>query len=97
MQLARLLLSILPILLTNIVATVVVSVKIWCVRCYRWSARRLSNVFREYRRTIRDCLAQPTSTPIEKVLLLIVESGGLYVVIWVRPEARIMPRSLTIT
>ncbi|KAL1731634.1 hypothetical protein EV714DRAFT_235927 [Schizophyllum commune] len=66
MQLARLLLSILPILLTNIVATVVVSVKVW-----------------EYRRTIRDCLAQPTSTPIEKVLLLIVESGGLYVVIWV--------------
>ncbi|KAL1749327.1 hypothetical protein HDZ31DRAFT_59613 [Schizophyllum fasciatum] len=66
MQLARLLLSILPILLTNIVATAVVSVKVW-----------------EYRRTIRDCLAQPTSTPIEKVLLLIVESGGLYVVIWV--------------
>ncbi|KAL1659400.1 hypothetical protein GGF50DRAFT_19736, partial [Schizophyllum commune] len=66
MQLARLLLSILPILLTNIVATVVVSVKVWY-----------------YRRTIRDCLAQPTSAPIEKVLLLIVESGGLYVAIWV--------------
>ena len=97
MQLARLLLSILPILLTNIVATVVVSVKVWYVRCYLGSARRLINVFREYRRTIRDCLAQPTSTPIEKVLLLIVESGGLYIVIWVRLEARIMPRSLTIT
>ncbi|KAI5885242.1 uncharacterized protein SCHCODRAFT_02123167 [Schizophyllum commune H4-8] len=66
MQLARLLLSILPILLTNIVATVVVSVKVW-----------------EYRRTIRDYLAQPTSTPIENVLLLIVESGGLYIAIWV--------------
>ena len=34
MRLARLLLSILPILLTNMVATVVVSAKVWFVRDY---------------------------------------------------------------
>lgn len=66
-RMARLLLSILPILLTNIVATAAVWGKVW-----------------EYRRTIKDQLAQPTPhTQIERVLLLMVESGAGYVGVWI--------------
>ncbi|TRM69730.1 hypothetical protein BD626DRAFT_392096 [Schizophyllum amplum] len=63
---ARALLAILPLLITNVVASALVGYKVW-----------------DYRRTIKASLGQRSRTRVEKVMMLLVESGLLYAVIWI--------------
>ncbi|KAL1682648.1 hypothetical protein EV122DRAFT_203218 [Schizophyllum commune] len=62
----RVLLDVVPLLVTNIVASVLVGIKVW-----------------DYRRTIKRSLGQHSRTRVEKVMMLLVESGLIYAAIWI--------------
>ncbi|KAL1748605.1 hypothetical protein HDZ31DRAFT_29318 [Schizophyllum fasciatum] len=62
----RVLLDVVPLLVTNIVASVLVGVKVW-----------------DYRRTIKRSLGQRSRTRVEKVMMLLVESGLIYAALWI--------------
>ncbi|KAL1725529.1 hypothetical protein EV714DRAFT_221118 [Schizophyllum commune] len=53
--------SIVPVLLTNVLVTALVGVKVWT-----------------YRRSIKPALGRASQTRVEKIMVLLVESGGVY-------------------
>ncbi|KAI5888144.1 uncharacterized protein SCHCODRAFT_02512091 [Schizophyllum commune H4-8] len=57
--------SIVPVLLTNVLVTALVGVKVWT-----------------YRRSIKPALGRASQTRVEKIMVLLVESGGVYSCIW---------------
>ncbi|KAL1718357.1 hypothetical protein EV715DRAFT_291411 [Schizophyllum commune] len=61
----RVLTTVLPVLLTNVLVTTLVGIKIWA-----------------YRRSIKPALGRTSQTRVEKILFLLVESGGAYSCIW---------------
>ena len=76
--------SIVPVLLTNVLVTTLVGVKVWYVRSrIRWPLLPLT-LLRRYRSSIKPAFGRASQTRAEKIMLLLFESGGAYSCIWVR-------------
>ena len=73
-----------PILFTNVVATSLVGVRVWYVSFYCISLA--THAFgRYYRKDVKGLMVQMTKrTRAEKILLLLVEVGFVYCLLWVR-------------
>ena len=80
----RALMVTMPLLLTNVVATVLVGGKVWYVGLGERFAYLLTVSVRYYRREIKSALGSWRKTSrVEKVLVLLLESGCIYCLIWV--------------
>ena len=73
-----------PILFTNVVATSLVGVRVWYVSFFCVSSA--THAFgRYYRKDVKGLMDQMTrKTRAEKILLLLVEVGFVYCLLWVR-------------
>jgi hypothetical protein len=85
------LIQVLPLLVTNIVATSLMAYKMWCVHIH--PGQRLRRTFvccvdqprRQYRQQIKVQLDFPKNkkTKVERILVILTESGMIYCLIWV--------------
>ena len=81
-------------LATNMVATILIGCKAWCVmHCY-YSLFRLIDLSdaREHAKIMGSVSSLKRSSRVEKILIFLVESGTVYCIIWVSYA----PRSVTI-
>ncbi|THU76602.1 hypothetical protein K435DRAFT_704503 [Dendrothele bispora CBS 962.96] len=66
-----------PLIFTNLVATVLIGYKTWC-----------------HHRNIQNNLGNAgSSSKVQKILLLLMESGIIYLILWVRNKVAILRRS----
>ena len=79
--------SIVPVLLTNVFVTALVGVKVWYVNSRAPPIPHLLTLPRTFRRSIKPALGRSSQTRVEKIMVLLVESGGIYSCIWVRAIA----------
>lgn len=71
------------LLVTNFVSTALITYKLWYVRRRTVQVHVLKS-FRYYRRNIKKYINRSGgNTKVENVLILLMETGGLYLIFWV--------------
>ncbi|KAJ7595431.1 hypothetical protein C8J56DRAFT_883648 [Mycena floridula] len=81
----RTLIMILPLLLTNLIATALIGYKVWYEFLSSVEGNILKYLIRKYRAELKRCLGSEAKkkTQVERVLILLTESGTIYCLIWV--------------